>query len=66
MTSSRVQVAIAAFIFVVASALPFFLHNDYLLQVMFRVFLFAALGLAWNWLCSNRVVWSERRVQPAS
>src|SRR5437588_3263914 len=48
MTSSRVQVAIAAFIFVVASALPFFLHNDYLLQVMFRVFLFAALGLAWN------------------
>src|SRR5437588_8079311 len=48
MTSSRVQVAIPAFSFVVASALPFFLHNDYLLQVLFRVFLFAALGLAWN------------------
>jgi branched-chain amino acid transport system permease protein len=48
MTSSRVQVAIAAFIFAVACVLPLFLHNDYLLQVIFRVFLFAALGLAWN------------------
>jgi branched-chain amino acid transport system permease protein len=48
MTSSRVQVAIAALIFAVAAVLPVFLHNDYLLQVIFRVFLFAALGLAWN------------------
>ena len=48
MTSSRVQVAIAVAIFAIALVLPIFLHNDYLLQVIFRVFLFAALGLAWN------------------
>jgi branched-chain amino acid transport system permease protein len=44
----RVQVIVATVIFVVAIALPFFIHSDYLLQVIFRVFLFAALGLAWN------------------
>jgi len=27
---------------------PEFVHNDYLLQVLFRIVLFAALGLAWN------------------
>src|SRR5215831_5788346 len=27
---------------------PKFVHNDYLLQVFFRIVLFAALGLAWN------------------
>lgn len=35
--------------FVIASAcLPLFVRNDYLLQVFFRIALFAALGLAWN------------------
>src|SRR5262252_7274218 len=48
MTSSRTQVAIAMVIFAIAVVLPIFLRNDYLLQVIFRVFLFAALGLAWN------------------
>jgi branched-chain amino acid transport system permease protein len=34
---------------VVACALvPGFVHNDYLMQVFFRIVLFAALGLAWN------------------
>src|SRR5438445_13244342 len=33
---------------IVAVALPIFIQNDYLMQVFFRVFLFAALGLAWN------------------
>jgi branched-chain amino acid transport system permease protein len=28
--------------------LPAIVHNDYLLQVFFRIVLFAALGLAWN------------------
>ena len=28
--------------------LPKFVNNDYLLQVLFRIVLFAALGLAWN------------------
>lgn len=32
----------------VAVALPLFVHNDYLMQVFFRIVLFAALGLAWN------------------
>src|SRR6266481_8998825 len=27
---------------------PLFLHNDYLMQVFFRIALFSALGLAWN------------------
>ena len=51
MTGSRLQVAIAAVIFLAAAILPSFLprdHADYVLQVAFRVFLFAALGLAWN------------------
>jgi branched-chain amino acid transport system permease protein len=30
------------------SVVPRFLHNDYLVQVVFRIVLFAALGLAWN------------------
>ncbi|HMF89164.1 MAG TPA: branched-chain amino acid ABC transporter permease [Candidatus Angelobacter sp.] len=34
---------------VIACALvPVFVHNDYLMQVFFRIILFAALGLAWN------------------
>ncbi len=34
---------------VIACALvPKFIHNDYILQVLFRIVLFAALGLAWN------------------
>jgi branched-chain amino acid transport system permease protein len=34
---------------VLACALvPGFVHNDYLMQVFFRIVLFAALGLAWN------------------
>jgi branched-chain amino acid transport system permease protein len=30
------------------ASVPLFVHNDYLLQVFFRIVLFAALGLAWN------------------
>ncbi len=33
---------------IVAVALPIFIQNDYLMQVFFRIALFAALGLAWN------------------
>ena len=44
----RAQVIMGAAIFLIALALPIFLQSDYLLQVLFRVFLFAALGLAWN------------------
>jgi branched-chain amino acid transport system permease protein len=44
----RPQVIIGAAIFAVALVIPLFLHNDYFLQVIFRLFLFATLGLAWN------------------
>src|SRR5215475_4099702 len=30
------------------SVVPGVVHNDYLMQVFFRIVLFAALGLAWN------------------
>jgi branched-chain amino acid transport system permease protein len=33
---------------IVALGLPMFIQNDYLMQVFFRIALFAALGLAWN------------------
>ncbi len=44
----RPQVIIGALIFAVALVIPAFVHNDYLLQVTFRLFLFASLGFAWN------------------
>src|SRR5258708_18058747 len=33
---------------VACACAPLFVHNDYLMQVFFRIALFAALGLAWN------------------
>lgn len=44
----RLQLILATVIFAAALGLAALLHSDYLLQVMFRLFLFAALGLAWN------------------
>jgi len=45
----RVAKVVAPIAIVLACALvPKFTHNDYLLQVFFRIVLFAALGLAWN------------------
>ncbi len=44
----RPQVIIGAAIFAIALLVPLFVHNDYFLQVIFRLFLFATLGLAWN------------------
>jgi branched-chain amino acid transport system permease protein len=38
----------AAIFFVLALLLPLIIQSDYTLQILFRVFLFAALGLAWN------------------
>jgi len=41
---------LAALLLVLAGCalVPFLVHNDYLMQVLFRIVLFAALGLAWN------------------
>ncbi|HET7186224.1 MAG TPA: branched-chain amino acid ABC transporter permease [Terriglobales bacterium] len=44
----RPQVLIGAAIFLIALVIPVFVRNDYFLQVIFRLFLFATLGLAWN------------------
>lgn len=42
------QFIAAAVFFVMALLVPLFVQSDYTLQILFRVFLFAALGLAWN------------------
>src|SRR5258708_16619339 len=47
--SFRLWKLLIVLVVVIACALvPKFIHNDYLLQVFFRIVLFAALGLAWN------------------
>lgn len=46
MKRSHLILALAAF--VLSLLVPVFVHTDYLLQVLFRIYLFAALGLAWN------------------
>ena len=42
------QVMVAASLLFAALFVPLLLPTDYMLQILFRVFLFAALGLAWN------------------
>lgn len=42
------KIATALAVVVACALVPAFTHNDYLLQVFFRIVLFAALGLAWN------------------
>jgi branched-chain amino acid transport system permease protein len=45
----RVWRLLALLVAVIAcAAVPAIVHNDYLMQVFFRIVLFAALGLAWN------------------
>jgi branched-chain amino acid transport system permease protein len=35
-------------VFVLSLLVPFVVETDYVLQILFRIYLFAALGLAWN------------------
>src|SRR5215510_13807714 len=42
------KAVILALLAAIALVAPLFVQNDYLLQVFFRIVLFAALGLAWN------------------
>jgi branched-chain amino acid transport system permease protein len=44
----RAHIGIAAVIFLISLLLPLVVRSDYQLQVLFRIYLFAALGLAWN------------------
>jgi len=46
MNRQRTSIAIACF--VLCLLVPFVIEQDYLLSVLFRVFLFAGVGLAWN------------------
>src|SRR6185312_9951239 len=39
---------LALIVLLVWARVPWFIHNNYQLQVLFRITLFAALGLAWN------------------
>jgi branched-chain amino acid transport system permease protein len=45
---TRRRAILAAAGFVLCMLVPLVVHQDYQLNVLFRVFLFAALGLAWN------------------
>lgn len=45
---SRRSLLIAAAGFIVSLLVPLVVRSDYQLQVLFRIYLFAALGLAWN------------------
>jgi len=42
------QALVAAVFLFAALFVPLLVPTDYILQILFRVFLFAALGLAWN------------------
>src|ERR1700692_4955316 len=42
------QVLVASVFLFAAMFAPLLVPTDYILQILFRVFLFAALGLAWN------------------
>lgn len=44
----RGQLAVALAGFAISLLLPLVVRSDYQLQVLFRIYLFAALGLAWN------------------
>ncbi|MGD0508338.1 MAG: hypothetical protein ABSA27_11105, partial [Terriglobales bacterium] len=39
---------LAGIFFLLALLVPLVVESDYTLQILFRVFLFAAMGLAWN------------------
>ena len=39
---------VSLIVVLVWARMPWFIHNNYQLQVLFRITLFAALGLAWN------------------
>ncbi len=44
----KMRVIIPGALLLLSLTVPLFIHADYTLQILFRVFLFAALGLAWN------------------
>ena len=44
----RSYLLIAAAAFGLSLLVPFVVRTDYVLQILFRIYLFAALGLAWN------------------
>jgi len=44
----RSYLLIAAAAFALSLLVPFVVRTDYVLQILFRIYLFAALGLAWN------------------
>jgi branched-chain amino acid transport system permease protein len=49
-SSRRVQLIFALLVVGLGSLAPIVIRTDYLLNIVFRIFLFAGLGLAWNWV----------------
>lgn len=50
MSGRRAQLLFSLAVAGVGLLLPIVITTDYVLNIVFRVFLFAALGLAWNWV----------------
>lgn len=50
MSGRKVQLIFSLTVAGLGLLLPLVIHTDYILNIVFRVFLFAALGLAWNWV----------------
>jgi ABC-type branched-subunit amino acid transport system permease subunit len=49
-TGRRAQLLFSLAVTGLGLLLPIVIKTDYVLSIVFRVFLFAALGLAWNWV----------------
>lgn len=50
MSGSRAQLTFSLAVAGLGLLLPVVIRTDYVLNIVFRVFLFAGLGLAWNWV----------------
>lgn len=50
MTGRRAQLIFSLAVVGLGLLIPIVLQTDYTLSVVFRIFLFAGLGLAWNWI----------------
>ncbi len=50
MSGRRVQLIFSLAVVGLGLLVPLLIRTDYMLSIVFRVFLFAGLGLAWNWV----------------
>lgn len=50
MSGRRVQLIFSLAVVGLGLLVPILIRTDYMLSIVFRIFLFAGLGLAWNWV----------------